>query len=160
MTSTNEYALMAANAYLQPGVVSALNALPIPEGWTLIEDRVSATGFHARVFQRGSEVVIAYTGTTPGAIDWLTGNIPAGGGIASPQVIEAALLYQDLKSRLPDTTSFSFTGHSLGGGLASLMAVFFDQPATIFDPAPFEKSADSTTVVIALSERLISLESV
>jgi putative lipase involved disintegration of autophagic bodies len=28
----------------------------------------------------------------------------------------------------------TLTGHSLGGGLASLMAVFFDLEAVVFDP--------------------------
>ena len=46
------------------------------------------------------------------------------------------------------------TGHSLGGGLASLMAVFFDRPATVFDEAPFEMSADSKDIVDELMERL------
>lgn len=31
----------------------------------------------------------------------------------------------------------SFTGHSLGGGLASLMSVWFDRPSIVFAPAPF-----------------------
>ena len=39
---------------------------------------------------------------------------------------------------------FQFTGHSLGGGLASLMAVWFDRQAHVFAPAPFQASADQT----------------
>ncbi len=34
----------------------------------------------------------------------------------------------------------TLTGHSLGGGLASIVATFFDQPAKVFDTAPFEYS--------------------
>ena len=39
------------------------------------------------------------------------------------------------------SATISFTGHSLGGGLASLMAVYFNKSATTFDPAPFMLSA-------------------
>lgn len=35
------------------------------------------------------------------------------------------------------------TGHSLGGGLASVMAVWFDRPAYVFAAAPFQSSADA-----------------
>ncbi|KRC08578.1 hypothetical protein ASE11_22700 [Hydrogenophaga sp. Root209] len=37
-----------------------------------------------------------------------------------------------------DPAKISFTGHSLGGGLAANMAVWFDRPATTFASAPFE----------------------
>jgi Ca2+-binding RTX toxin-like protein len=93
------------------------------------------------VYKRGDEIVIAYTGTNEKlAVDFLLANIPAGTSIPSAQVTEAMMLYFDTKKKYPNA-SISFTGHSLGGGLASLMAVFFDRPATIFDPAPFEATA-------------------
>ncbi|WP_439588563.1 calcium-binding protein, partial [Hydrogenophaga sp.] len=37
-----------------------------------------------------------------------------------------------------DPSKISFTGHSLGGGLAANMAVWYDRPATTFAAAPFE----------------------
>lgn len=42
----------------------------------------------------------------------------------------------------------SFTGHSLGGGLAALMAMFFDKQAVTFDPAPFRKTIESKTTLV------------
>jgi hypothetical protein len=78
MVTQNEYALMAGNVYSRSRPLPE-NTLPIPNGWALIngmdiED--PATGFMARVYVRGSEIVIAYAGTTPGPQDWLDGNIP------------------------------------------------------------------------------------
>ncbi|WP_429002372.1 lipase family protein [Xanthomonas euvesicatoria] len=102
----------------------------------------------ARAYRNAStgEVVVAYAGTTleEGQVldDWITGNVPAGVGGFSQQVFEAIEFYLSVLS-LPgvDQAKTSFTGHSLGGGLASLMAVYFDKKATVFDQAPFEKSA-------------------
>ena len=35
------------------------------------------------------------------------------------------------------TGQITFTGHSLGGGLAAMMAVRYDMDATVFNPAPY-----------------------
>jgi putative lipase involved disintegration of autophagic bodies len=36
-------------------------------------------------------------------------------------------LYEEIRDQNPEA-DISFTGHSLGGGLASLMAVYFNRP--------------------------------
>ena len=158
MITRPEYALLSANVYGNSDLVrTQRNTLPVPEGWTgldatsgyLIND--TATGFMARVYMRGNEVVISYCGTTfePGDqhLDWINGNVPAGIGNNAKQVLQAAKLYLDV-ARDPQFAgkSISLTGHSLGGGLASLVSVWFDRPATVFDQAPFLKSADSARV--------------
>ncbi|WP_081044688.1 putative Ig domain-containing protein [Xanthomonas translucens] len=143
-------ARLSANVYgAKIAVRSQLNTLQIPEEWKQIYERVSDSGFIARAYQKKGtgEVVIAYAGTTgeqgAAADDWETGNIPAGAGIYSMQVYEAAAFYLDvMRLEGVDKSNTSFTGHSLGGGLASLMAVYFDKSATVFDEAPFEASAE------------------
>lgn len=161
------YALLAANVYGatnndsqgEPLVRSEINTLPLPsDDWVVIAERVSASGFMSRAYKNVStgEVVIAYAGTTgESGMDWLSGNIPAGTGYPSPQVVEAAEFYLDvLNSPDGQSAQISFTGHSLGGGLASLMAVYFDKQAVVFDQAPFEKSADSLLAVAAVKDAL------
>jgi len=161
------YALLAANVYGAtnndasgtPRVRSELNTLPLPStDWVVIAERVSASGFMARAYRDVStgKVVIAYAGTTDETnMDWSTGNIPAATGLVSEQVVEAAEFYMDvLNSPYGQSAEISFTGHSLGGGLASLMAVYFDRRAIVFDQAPFEKSADSALSVNALKAAL------
>jgi hypothetical protein len=141
------------------------NTIAIPTGWS--SDRAAhpeffqvdqASGFMARAYQRGNEIVIAYAGTTDEAgaesLDWINGNVPAAAGYSlAPQVLQAALFYQEVK-RLNPSASISFTGHSMGGGLAGLMAVYFDRPAYAFDPAPFANSASRVAVVEQLAASL------
>lgn len=157
MTTQIEYALMSANVYGnypdvngKNPVRSGNNNLPVPTGWTQIttpdyKQNTPDTGFMASVYTTGSEVVIAYAGTTDeNPNDWLTGNLPAGTGLSNfnnftgpvvaTQVVQAAKLYlKVLKDPQFAGKTISFTGHSLGGGLASLMAVYFNQTAMVFD---------------------------
>ncbi len=144
-----EYALMAANVYSSLGTVrSEINTQPIPDGWEQIGQSVSVgTGFMARAYRNGTDVVISYSGTTmePGNLsaDWIMGNVPGFVGIElAPQFVDAAKFYLDVMADAALTgASVSFTGHSLGGGIASIMSVWFNKPAVVFDEAPFWQSA-------------------
>lgn len=62
-------------------------------------------------------------------------------GIGSLQLLQAAEYYLQVQAANPDAT-ITFTGHSLGVGLAALMGVFFGQRAVTFDQAPFANSAE------------------
>ncbi len=165
MASDIDYALMAANAYGNSQLVrDPQNTLPAPNGWSRLPIEplsVTPTGFMASAFRNDTtgEIVIAYAGTTnENGLDWLTGNVPAAtASTLAPQVLEAARFYQRVVAAHPAAANtISFTGHSLGGGLASLMAVYFDKPALTFDMAPFSKSADSTLVVNQLRTALFA----
>ncbi|HET9129540.1 MAG TPA: hypothetical protein VFO86_01255, partial [Terriglobia bacterium] len=103
------------------------------------------------------EIVISPAGTTTeNWWDWITGNAPAATASYFPeQLLQAAEFYLDVVKANPGTTTFSFTGHSLGGGLAAVMAVLFDKQAITFDEAPFVKSADSREIVNELRTSLI-----
>ncbi|WP_267191151.1 putative Ig domain-containing protein [Xanthomonas dyei] len=148
-----DYSQLAANVYgAKSSVRSELNTVQLPEGWDQIDEKISQSGFMARAYRNAAtgEVVVAYAGTTleegHSLDDWITGNVPAGVGGFSQQVFEAIEFYLNvLNLPVVDPAKTSFTGHSLGGGLASLMAVYFDKKATVFDQAPFEKSAATST---------------
>ncbi|MCA3001323.1 MAG: hypothetical protein ING64_01375 [Rhodocyclaceae bacterium] len=94
MPSNIEYGQLAGRAYRRTDA----NRTPLPTGWSdvrLIPDQ--ATGFSAGVFQRGNDVVIAYTGTNEQKIaDFAGGNIPAAVGLPAAQVLEAMKLYLDV----------------------------------------------------------------
>lgn len=136
------YARLAERAYTD--IRSEKNRPLVPTGWEDVSDQYGVgaqpaiDGFSARVFKSGDALVIAYEGTNgtnpftnPDAWqDWMAGNLSAFLGISSSQVRSAALLYLKVAQHNPEKVSL--TGHSLGGGLASIMAAVFDRQGTTF----------------------------
>ncbi len=136
-------------------------------------------GFGAQAYTNGTEIVIAYEGTNAyssysdangdvmwdrvwtTASDWLFGNLPLTLGNAlgnrvevlstlfGQQIFQATLFYAQVKANAPEGTTITFTGHSLGGGLASVMSVWFDQSATTFAEMPLANTANSTSAIAA-----------
>lgn len=155
MTTVIDYALFAGVSYYDTR--AEVNRFPVPADWFLYsrvpED--SSTGFEAVSYKKtnpdgSTEIVISYAGTDPGD---LTGDIAADLGLAagwgSRQLVQAAQYYLQVKAVNPNA-AISLTGHSLGGGLASLVAAFFGETAFTFDQAPFLKSALMYTTTDAL----------
>ncbi len=155
-----DYALMAGEAYFYKR--DPVNQIPVPAGATSLggglDGRQLASGYEARAYHYNGEIVISFAGTyfpnnflsgaltgdindadRAGLLDW-GANLNLGTGLLSQQLKDAAQFYQDVKRAHPEGT-ISFTGHSLGGGLAALMGVMFDKQAITFDPAPFRSAA-------------------
>jgi Ca2+-binding RTX toxin-like protein len=149
-------ALMSGAAYVSTRPNK--NKFPIPEGWSDFFHVPNASfptsaGFEALSFRNGNQIVIAYAGTYPKDIsgDIATDLALAEGSNAqliSPaqQLIQAAQYYLQIKAANP-SADITFTGHSLGGGLASLMGVFFNEPTVTFNQAPFRNSANHDIAV-------------
>jgi RTX calcium-binding nonapeptide repeat (4 copies)/Lipase (class 3) len=162
MTTPADYALLAALGYndIRENVE---NRAPIPENWEELTgfarsgsgSNVSFAngGFSVKVFRhvQTQEIVISYAGTEFGvtglglAADSMQANFPLALGVSSPQSLLAAEVYQQvLASPFGTTSNITFTGHSLGGGLAAMMAVYFERPAYVFAPAPFINAVNLT----------------
>ncbi len=141
-------ALMAGASYISTR--PDINKFPIPEGWITVTNPDShfndpATGFEAVSFKRGDDIVISFAGTYEKDLtgDWMA-NTGLATGFGSAQLLQAAEYYLSIKNdpRYQGAT-ITLTGHSLGGGLAALVGVFFGIKAVTFDQAPFANSAES-----------------
>ncbi|HYP67295.1 MAG TPA: hypothetical protein VEP67_03470, partial [Thiobacillaceae bacterium] len=145
MIESTIYALLAGRAYFETR--SDINRFPVPQGWVEFNHRALDSGFEAITFTNGTEIVISLSGTdfTDFTGDWTEANLPLAFGFSSDQLREAALYYVQVKeanrTEANPNPTISFTGHSLGGGLAALMGVFFDEKAVTFDQAPFANAA-------------------
>jgi hypothetical protein len=65
MVSIQEYIDLNNNTYQNVAVGTQL-----PNGWTIVDNnQVPRTGFYARAFQKGDDIVISYRGTND-ANDW------------------------------------------------------------------------------------------
>ncbi len=149
-----DYALMAGRVYQTTLDPSGINFFPVPTGWTEFfhvppsnnpNFTPSSGGFEAVSFSRGTganeEIVISYAGTDGLFTVDNFANFGLATGFGAAQLNDAARYYLQVRNDHPDAT-ITFTGHSLGGGLAALMGVFFGERAVTFDQAPFAKSAE------------------
>jgi Ca2+-binding RTX toxin-like protein len=145
MSKEQDYGLLSLYVY---SVRNELDNRPIlPVGWKELElksDNILLSGFSYGVFRNetSGEIVMAFAGTNE-RIDWVSNVIAGIGLVPAPQISAAAVAYMRVKAAYGD--GVTFTGHSLGGGQASVMATWFDRPAVIFDAAPFQLTAVSPT---------------
>ena len=141
MATTIEYALMAGRAYYDTR--NDINRFPVPDGWLESRHEAQSSGFEAVSFTNAndSEVVISFAGTYPTDIFGdQAANVGLATGVGSVQLLQAAEYYLQVRAANPNAT-ITLTGHSLGGGLAALIGVFFEKTAMTFDQAPFAQSA-------------------
>ncbi|WP_319585592.1 hypothetical protein [uncultured Desulfobulbus sp.] len=143
-------ALLAGVAYRSTR--DPINRFPVPSsaGWSEITQlhRSLPSGFEAVSFQRGNEIVISYAGTYPGDPNDLLADVGLATGNGSIQLTQAIDYYLQVAAQVRATNpnaTITLTGHSLGGGLAALVGVFFGVRAVTFDQAPFANTAKATS---------------
>ena len=104
-----------------------------PVGYRRVENISDySSGFYASVFIGGKgDVVVAFRGSELGTADWVTNGFMVKNEV--PAQYEFAITESlRLKDKYSGKT-IHFTGHSLGGGLASVAAIATGYPATVFD---------------------------
>lgn len=100
------------------------------EGPTANPDEKS--GFKATVFQKEDAAVLAFAGNESKFRDWLT-NLKQGIGLDTAQYRQAVAFAQECKVHFGN--NLTLTGHSLGGGLATLACAATGTLAVVFNPA-------------------------
>ncbi|MGM4963072.1 calcium-binding protein [Tardiphaga sp. 1201_B9_N1_1] len=139
------YALLSDRVYSRTtdNIDIKFSSLPKVEFLTSVN---SETGMYAEAWKVDGKLVIAFRGTDFSASDskdWFQGNLPLG-LLGDPQAtqLQAALSFVESFRNDPAFGSVVFTGHSLGGGLAGLMAAKYDKDAYVFASAPFKATSD------------------
>ncbi len=113
--------------------------------------QVQAANFYAVSYTWNNHQIISYRGTDDPSIfnpssDVWTGWVTGGGAYSTSQATLAAAFYKSVINNptvSPFNTTTEFTGHSLGGGLAGLMAGLYGKKAVVFDNMPFELAAQN-----------------
>ncbi|CCN84434.1 putative alpha/beta-Hydrolase [Vibrio nigripulchritudo SFn27] len=105
-----------------------------PQGWNRVENVVDYdSGFYAGIYTKSNKVVVAFRGSELGTSDWVTNGIMVQDMVPA-QYAMAIEKSQDIKNRYSGY-QIHYTGHSLGGGLATAAAITTGDPATAFDAA-------------------------
>jgi hypothetical protein len=109
-----------------------------------ITPAMDAAGFSAQAYTYGGETIISYRGTD-GFDDVLNG-WGGGAGLQTTQAGMAAAFYKSVvgANAFPYSTNVAFTGHSLGGGLAGLMASLYGKSAIVYDNMAYAAAANTT----------------
>lgn len=151
-----EYAVLCGYAHF--GVRSAVNLpdLRAVYGFEHAAELVDrANGFEGAVLVRGNDIVVAYAGTYT-AVDWYE-DVTAWVG-SGRQIVSAALLYKKAVdvavARGIDPANITITGHSLGGGLASVIGTLTNKQSVVFDSAPFLEILRRPDTIQNLVDRL------
>ena len=112
MITQQTYALLALRVY---DAEKVFNKPMLPTGWTELPNPIPVTsGFAYAVYQGpGSDIVISYRGTD----DLLSADMLTNLGLNLSQERQAAEVYASVLRDHP-SSNITFTGHSLGGGLA------------------------------------------
>jgi len=131
-------------------------------GWTAKQITSNTkTGFHAILFKNSSsgQQVLTFAGSQPlTAKDWQN-NTRQGMGLKAAQYTQAIQMAQQLMQSDAENSAatITFTGHSLGGGLASAAALVTDIPATTFNAAGIHKNTvQSHGIDLADADELIT----
>ncbi|MEH6474685.1 MAG: hypothetical protein V7727_03300 [Sneathiella sp.] len=138
-----DYSILALDTYYDRGVIGtpqAVNeALTSSYGLTAVQTATDVNGFSATVYKASdNDYIISYTGLNGGA-DY-DDCVLLGAGVVPAQFTNAMALYNDVLADVilagGDASKISLTGHSMGGGLASMVSAVTGADAVVTDPAP------------------------
>lgn len=135
------------------------NDADVPPGWEVVERFDYPSGLQAVLVRDAhGNMVLAVRGSAgPGlnmeaANDWSNDSLGAT-GTSRPQA-QAIALALALQAKYPGAERLAFTGHSLGGELASLASLATGNKAVTFDPAGISTEAIIRALITGITYRL------
>ncbi len=147
MTKLLTYAEMANKVYHVPDWNKAM--MPGWNTWKFGEGNENTTGgFHGCIYKKGSEVVVVFRGTASGRDVLADARLAL--GICPRQAGAAADLYRRA-ARIFDGASITITGHSLGGGLAQVVAHWYKTPFVTFNAPPMMGTIQKTKLNVVFA---------
>jgi len=112
------------------------------------------SGLYAEAWEVNNEIIISIRGTNFSSLsDWVN-NIALGTTLfSSVQWNQLQDFIEQIETKYHNTSSITFAGHSLGGGLATLASLKYGYPAYTFAPAPFKLTAANLSFIpVGLAE--------
>jgi hypothetical protein len=105
-----------------------------------------SSGFYANSYTYNGETIISFRGTDGNYVGDAWYGWGAGVGAETTQAGLAAKFYQNVvgSAAFPFSTNVTFTGHSLGGGLAGLLAGLYGKTAVVFDNMAYNAAIANT----------------
>jgi hypothetical protein len=103
-------------------------------------------GFYANSYTYNGETIISFRGSDGYIVGDAWYGWGAGVGAETTQAGLAAQFYQSVvgSAAFPFSTNVTFTGHSLGGGLAGLLAGLYGKTAVVFDNMAYSSAIANT----------------
>jgi hypothetical protein len=93
-------------------------------------------GFKVSTFIKGKKLAVVFQGTNPNElVDWST-DFFTKMGLKTGQYQDALNYAGKIIEQAGTNYDIVMTGHSLGGGLATYAALYYDKPAIVFNAAP------------------------
>ncbi len=126
-----------------------------PKGWKRIKNISYRSGFNASIFQRGSNIILAYRGSELGSSDWVTDGILSNGKVPT-QFLQAIHLALTVEQHYPNHR-IRYTGHSLGGGLSTAAALMTGRPTVAFDATGINEAIKSHIIRLLGNSFVLSL---
>lgn len=147
--STYEAAILANDAYIDSVPKNVFGAVNWSSTTASGDAKFSAytnSGFFGRAYfnHKQKVAIIAYRGSEDprkNMNDWITNAIQFGAGLPTMQFKQAKSFSEEVIGicKRCGYRFMGFTGHSLGGGLAALMALEYKSYAVTFNPAPIRQ---------------------